>query len=207
MHAPSVDVRNERSGALRLNFEDRTLLPLARQGDPVALDRLMLLYLDRTFRIVFRMLGNREDAEDVVQETFARAHQRLSEFQGGSSFGTWVTKIAIRLCIDQIRARSRREPPLSIEGESLAPGLPGSSEFEPRLVAERDETREQVERALDQMPHRLMTAFVLRVLEGLEYEEIARVLGTRVRSVRIYVCEARRRLAEHLHLHDDLESP
>src|SRR6185436_19437809 len=88
--------------------DDRSLAHDAARGDRRAFDRLVARYLDRTLRICLRLVGNLEDAEDTVQETFARAHARLQSFAGRSTFGTWITSIALRLCADLERARRSR---------------------------------------------------------------------------------------------------
>jgi RNA polymerase sigma-70 factor (ECF subfamily) len=181
--------------------DDRSLAQAAMRGDRGAFDRLVERYLDRTLRICLRLVGNLEDAEDAVQETFARAHARLQSFGGRSQFGTWLTTIALRLCADVERARrSRRarhaELPESfdLDRHVAAPAR------DPALAAEQRETVVRLEESLARLPRRLRVALTLRTIEGLEYEEVARALGTTVRSARLYVWEARQRLAREIAL-------
>ncbi len=173
--------------------DDRTLAHQASLGDRRAFDRLVERYLDRTLRICLRLVGNLEDAEDAAQETFVRAFARLKSFAGKSTFGTWVTSIAIRLCADVERARRSRRGRI----EELAPGLEfaGTRARSPAVHAEQRETVRNVEAALARLPPRLRAALTLRTIEGMEYEEVARALGTTIRSARLYVWEARQRLA------------
>jgi RNA polymerase sigma-70 factor (ECF subfamily) len=177
---------------------DARLVQQALQGDRTAFEQLVRAHLERTFHLVLRLVGNREDAEDVVQETFVRAHSHLDQFRGRSSFTTWVTRIAIRLCLDLERARGRRPAfqPLDGDHESLL-SAPGKSVTPPERAQHR-ETLAQVERAVATLPPRLRAALVLRVLQGEDYATVAAAIGTTVRSARIYVSEARRRLAELL---------
>jgi len=140
-----------------------------------------------------------------VQETFARAHARLSSFAGRSTFGTWITSIALRLCADLERARKSRrrhvgELPhdFDLDRDARAP-----RSANPSLQSEQRETVRDVEAALARLPRRLRVALTLRTIEGLEYEEVARAMGTTIRSARLYVWEARQRLAREL----DPEAP
>jgi RNA polymerase sigma-70 factor (ECF subfamily) len=185
--------------------DDRTLAQDAARGDRRAFDRLVARYLDRTLRICLRLVGNLEDAEDTVQETFARAHSRLSSFAGRSTFGTWITSIALRLCADLERARKSRrrhvgELPHDFDLDRDAHAPRSAS---PSLQSEQRETVRDVEAALARLPRRLRVALTLRTIEGLEYEEVARAMGTTIRSARLYVWEARQRLVREL----DLEAP
>lgn len=185
--------------------DDRALARLAMRGDRCAFDRLVERYLDRTLRICLRLVGNLEDAEDAVQETFTRAYSRLDSFAGKSTFGTWVTSIALRLCADLERARKSRRRHVA--------GLPATYEIDrdaraprganPSLQSEQREAVRDLESALARLPNRLRTALTLRTIEGLDYEEVARMMGTTVRSSRLYVWEARQRLSRELGLDDD----
>jgi len=185
--------------------DDRALARLAMRGDRRAFDRLVERYLDRTLRICLRLVGNLEDAEDAVQETFTRAYSRLDSFAGKSTFGTWVTSIALRLCADLERARKSRRRHVA--------GLPATFEIDrdaraprganPSLQSEQREAVRDLESALARLPNRLRTALTLRTIEGLDYEEVARMMGTTVRSSRLYVWEARQRLSRELGLDED----
>ncbi len=182
--------------------DDRALAEAASRGDRVAFDQLVDRYLDRTLRICVRLLGNYEDAEDAVQETFARAWSRLKSFAGRSTFGTWVTTIALRHCTDVDRARKSRRRhvrELPADFDADRDGAASRAATPPRAVEQR-ELLLQVEGALARLPTRLRTALTLRTIEGLEYEEVARTMGTSIRSARLYVWEARQRLTRELEL-------
>jgi len=185
--------------------DDRALAEAASRGDRGAFDRLVDRYLDRTLRICVRLLGNLDDAEDAVQETFARAWSRLASFAGHSTFGTWVTTIALRHCTDVDRARKSRRKhvaPLPAEFEPDRDAASRTSPSPPRQ-AEQRELLLNLESALAQLPARLRNALTLRTIEGLEYEEVAKALGTSIRSARLYVWEARQRLGRELGFDDE----
>jgi len=186
--------------------DDRSLAQAAMRGERRAFDRLVERYLDRTLRICTRLVGNVEDAEDAAQETFARAWSRLRGFAGRSTFGTWITSIALRLCADVERSRRRRRRELLAGiGALREPAAPRASC--PALHAEQRETLRGVEAALARLPPRLKAALTLRTIEGMEYPEVARALGTTVRSARLYVWEARQRLARELGLEPSRREP
>ncbi len=174
--------------------EEQALVDLARDGDAAAYEALLERYLDRTFNLALRMVGNREDAEDIVQECFARGYRHLHRFRGKSSFGTWITSIAIRLCMDAERRQRRDRLSFGWE-ESSSTAVTRSSRESPSRRAERRELLARLERSLQALPARLRAALVLRVLEGLPYDEVAASLGTSIRSARMYVFEARKRLS------------
>ena len=182
------------------NQEEQALVSAALAGRRECFDTLVARYLERTFHVALRMVGNREDAEDLAQETFVRAHTRLAQFSGRSRFGTWVTAICVRLCLDHERARKRR--PRSVDLYDPVVGLDPAVEERrrPQDALHRAETAQRVETLVAALPHRLRAALVLRVIQGMDYEDVASALGTTVRSARIYVSEARRRLADQLEL-------
>lgn len=191
-------LRTLRSG--RAVEDDRALAHAASRGDRGAFDRLVDRYLDRTLRICVRLLGNLDDAEDAVQETFSRAWSRLASFAGQSTFGTWVTSIALRHCTDVERARRSRRRHIAELPPAFDPDLhaPDPRRPSPHRHAEQRETLKNVEAALAQLPPRLRTALTLRTIEGMEYEDVARSMGTSIRSARLYVWEARQRLSREL---------
>lgn len=185
--------------------DDRALADAASRGDRGAFDRLVDRYLDRTLRICVRLLGNYEDAEDAVQETFARAWSRLTSFAGRSTFGTWLTTIAMRHCTDVDRARKSRRRHVGELPRDFDPGrdAPAPRHHAPPHAAEQRELLIALESRLALLPPRLRAALTLRTIEGLEYEEVAQALGTSIRSARLYVWEARQRLVRELGLHLD----
>ena len=128
------------------------------------------------FRLAYRLTGNQQDAEDVVQETFLKAHRHLSRFDSRASFGTWIHRIAANCAIDLLRRRSRRMgwggSVGGVDAENLPSHQPG-----PEAHARSLEVQDRVAEALDELSPSERIAFVLRHFEGQTTEEIARVLG------------------------------
>jgi RNA polymerase sigma-70 factor, ECF subfamily len=151
------------------------------------------------FRLAFRMTGNVSDAEDVVQETFLKAHRSLGGFDQRARFGTWVYRIAVNAAIDLIRRRGRvtvarpsgeDDPPVV---ETLA-----SKDPQPDRVAMSGQIQRDVAAALTQLSERERAAFVLRHLEGMPIERIAEVLKIGPNSVKQTVFRAVQKLRREL---------
>jgi RNA polymerase sigma-70 factor (ECF subfamily) len=151
------------------------------------------------FRLAFRMTGNVSDAEDVVQETFLKAHRSLGGFDERARFGTWVYRIAVNAAIDLIRRRGRLtavrrtnedDPPVV---ETLA-----SKDPQPDRVAMSGQIQRDVAAALAQLSARERAAFVLRHLEGMPIERIAEVLKIGPNAVKQTVFRAVQKLRREL---------
>ncbi|NOZ94258.1 MAG: sigma-70 family RNA polymerase sigma factor [Acidobacteria bacterium] len=170
--------------------DERELVEAARRGDEERFAELVRRYSGSMHRVVTRMLGDEEEAWDVVQMAWLKAWQRLDRYDARWKFSTWAHRIATNLAIDVLRARSSRER-AHVNGGAVwlrpAPsaGRPGE------LVEERD-----VERILRDLVEELSpqqrAAFMLREVEGLDTGEVARVLGCSAVTVRNHVFQARR---------------
>jgi len=154
---------------------------LAQAGDDEAFGALVERHSRAVFRLAFRMTGNEQDAEDVVQETFLNAYRRLRRFELRSSFGTWVHRIAVNCSLDLIRARQReaerRRPAEAAPGRDLLSVPAGDPTPERRALSA--ELRQRLEAALGELSPMERAAFVMRHLEGLSIDEIGRMLGRR----------------------------
>ena len=173
---------------------EAVLIERARGGDGEAFERLVQLHLPRVYGLLFRLAGNHEDAEDLAQECFVRAWRSLEHYRGDGLFSTWLYRVALHLARDHFRAaRRRRDATLALVSE---PRPAGSAAPGDRLA--RRELLLLVDRALQRLPHRLRSALVLRVFEGLEYDEIAQITGVTPGTVRAHVMQARKLLLRSL---------
>ena len=164
----------------------------AQAGDRKAFDRLVERHFPRIYSIEFRLVGNHEDAEDLAQECFVRAWRSLGLFRATGSFSAWLVRIALHLSRDHHRRRGRRGEAVPL-GELGEPGEPkGPDAAGPMQVSSRRELQRDLERAIEQLPSALRVSLVLRVLEGLSYDEIAEATGVRPGTVRTQVMKARR---------------
>ena len=166
---------------------DAQLVERVRRGDAAAFDQLVTRHMRRAFGVAYRLLGQREDAEDLVQEAFMVALQRIDTFEAGRPFGPWFFRILVNRGLNARKARSLRtteEIP-----DSAAAG--GAS---PEREAERTELREGIRAALDELPERQRTVVQLFELEGFSGPEIAAILEISDATVRWHLHEARRAL-------------
>ena len=161
-----------------------------RAGDPAAFEALYKTHAGRLFGLAARMMGSAQEAEDVLQEIFVNAHRKLGSFRGDSSLGTWLYRIAVNHCLDQLRSRGAR---MARATESLD----REEAHEPAVADPAVPTaisRIDLERAIAQLPEGCRTAFVLHDVEGLEHREVAEVLGISEGTSKSQVHKARHRL-------------
>lgn len=173
---------------LKLNDETPVarLVLRAQSGDASAFDELMVAHERRVVAIAWRMLGNREEARDAAQETFLRVYRHLHKFDSERDFSAWLYRITINVCRDQARKRGRL--PTGTEVENAA-SLASHDDIEASAL--RSQQRAMVLRALASLTQKERAALVLRDLEGLATDEVARILGSTPTTVRSQVSSAR----------------
>ncbi|RAL26676.1 RNA polymerase sigma factor [Thermoflavimicrobium daqui] len=168
--------------------EDDKWVQQALRGEMDAFDSLVRKYMNRVYFLLFRMIRNPQDAEDLTQECFVKAYHHLQDYDAKrSKFSTWLMKIAVNLCIDEFR-RNKKVPMLHVVEEL-------THEHEtPESLYLRKETYENYAYKLDQLPANYRTALLLRFYENMSYQEIADVMGISTTSVRNMLYQARQRL-------------
>jgi len=181
-----------------LTAEDTALVSASRKGDMVAFEELVSRHRDKVYARAYSMLRNEEEAVDLSQEAWVKAWQRLEQFQGDSSFLTWMTRITINLCLDQIRRNKRRRTE-SIE--QLDEDLGGVERQMPVITTnpteglEKGELRKKIDEALEKLSHEHRTVLVLHEFEDLEYKEIAKRMECSIGTVMSRLFYARRKMA------------
>jgi RNA polymerase sigma-70 factor, ECF subfamily len=184
-----------------MDASDRAaVLARARQGDSDAFRALVERHSHRVFRLAFRMTGNEQDAEDVVQESFLRAYRHLGRFEARADFGTWLYRIVANCSVEMIRSRRARHDPArteSLEGVDAAERVTSESPGPERLAASA-EVRRQVEAALGSLSGLERAAFTLRHYEGWTIEEIGRALGLGTSATKHSIFRAVRKLRSTL---------
>ena len=163
-----------------MELTDASAVAKARSGDTDAFRMLVERHSRSLFRLAFRMTGNQQDAEDVVQESFMRAYKQLGKFDERASFGTWLYRIAANCSLDLVRSRKRRSEHLApqdadTEFDDTVSALP-STDPTPERMALSGEVRSRVEQAMQELSPTERTAFVLRHFEGMCIEDVSRVL-------------------------------
>ena len=163
-----------------MELTDAVAVGMARSGDADAFGVLVERHGRSLFRLAYRMTGNQQDAEDVVQESFLRAFKQLHRFDERASFGTWLYRIAANCSLDLVRARKRRGVQAApecadAEREPLAQTLPATGP-DPERMALSGEVRDRLAEAMNELSPTERTAFVLRHFEGMCMREVSRVL-------------------------------
>src|SRR5262252_3603973 len=159
--------------------DDPKLVRAAQRGDMGAFEELVARHRDKIYARALSMMRNEQDAIDLSQEAWVKGWQRLRQFQGESSFGTWMTRIVINLCLDQLRKQKRQRSESIEEMDEESGGVERQMPVitvNPTAGLERIELRERIDRALGQLSYEHRTALVLHEFEELEYKQIAKTM-------------------------------
>jgi len=170
----------------------------AKQGDAGAFEEIIDCYQRKVMTTAWRMLGSQEDARDASQEVFLRAYRYLGGFKLEQDFGGWLYRIIVNVCRDHARKRGSRHQFASFEGEREAgtfESLASSEDVEANAI--RSQQRALITEALDTLSSKERMALVLRDLEGLSTEEVARVLGSTQTTVRSQISSARAKIKQY----------
>jgi RNA polymerase sigma factor (sigma-70 family) len=182
--------------------DEDALLQRARKGDLEAYDGLVRLYQERIYATIYHMTSNHEDANDLAQEAFIKAFQALKSFKGGSSFYTWVYRIAVNKTINFLKQRRNRSQmslnDLDFNAEHDPDLVALISEKTPRREVNLLELQEKLNNAMQRLsePHRLVVT--LHDVQGLSHEEIAKIMDCNIGTVRSRLFYARQQLQAYL---------
>ncbi len=191
---PDEEVRESRV-AVGTDCQDAELVTRAKTGDVDAFEILVKRYRNEVFALSYHFVRNREQAWDVSQEVFIKAHNALGRFRGDASFKTWLMRITANQCKDYLK--KRRLETVSFDDSRLAEDAP-SHVLPPDRSLEAREIGEAVQKALDKLSHKHRTAFILREFEGLSYEDMAQVMNCSIGTVMSRLHHARKKLQKGL---------
>jgi RNA polymerase sigma factor (sigma-70 family) len=170
----------------------------AQKGDLDAFNRLVMLHQDRVFNTTYRILGSYDEAEDAAQKTFISAYQNIRSFRGGS-FKAWLLRSAVNACYDELR-KSKRHPSISIDDDTKDDaadlserGLPDQTPS-PQNISEMRELQQAVQYCLGELPPDFRAVAVLADVDELEYEEISRITGNPLGTIKSRLARARQKL-------------
>ena len=184
--------------ARRQDQRDAALVDRLKRGEAKALDELFRRHRDAACAVAFRMLGNREDALDTVQESFIHVMRGIEGFRGQSSFRTWLYRIVVHASLDYRRYRALRTAE-SLDAETaLEPAADGPGQRSAPDEAIEHDLRRAIDKALTNISEKNRAALVLYALEGMSYKEVADVLNISVGTVMSRIFNARQRLRELL---------
>jgi RNA polymerase sigma-70 factor (ECF subfamily) len=183
-------------------IDETTLVAQAREGDTVAFGELVRRYEGKIFRLAQHITQNREDAEDVLQETFLKAYEHLDQFQGNSKFYTWIVRIAVNQALMKLRRR-KSDRSVSLDetidtGEDNIVREIAAWGEDPEERFSREELGELLDSAIKGLEPPYRSVFVLRDIEDLSTEETADALGLSIPAVKSRLLRARLQLREKL---------
>lgn len=180
--------------AIEASADDQLVLKIMA-GDNVAFVTLVERYKRPVYSLAYRLLGNPTDAEDAAQETFVRAYTRLSSYQLGSKFGSWLLSITSHWCIDFLRRRRA----ISFDAAGLGvteAALPNDTDDYPEVMAIKSERQREVQQWLASLPEPYRSVLVLRYWHDLSYAEISETTGLPVSTIRMRLFRARQLLSK-----------
>jgi RNA polymerase sigma-70 factor (ECF subfamily) len=190
----------------RDDIDDNDLVDACRRGDHDAFRTLFQRYQRRAFSLAYGVVHNTDDALDIVQDAFIKAHRYLDKFEGTSSFYTWLYRIVMNLAIDHIRKHKRARyvdfddalghgDEAQLGEDSLLPRMMGSH---PGKALVQKEIRERIGAALEELSDNHRAVLVMRELEGLSYEEMATVMGCSKGTIMSRLFHARKNMQKRL---------
>ncbi|MHC4423221.1 MAG: sigma-70 family RNA polymerase sigma factor [Planctomycetota bacterium] len=190
-----------------INVDDAMLVEQCRRGDRTAMERLILKYQNRIYNIILKMCASPDDAAELTQETFVKIIESIDRFEGRSGFYTWAFRIAVNLTLNFCQRRGKiGYSSLDAEDNEHSPQartqlkdfLSDSSSPNPAVAAQNKELSEIVLETLMKLDDAQRTVVVLRDIEGMNYAEIAKVLGVELGTVKSRLSRARNNLREIL---------
>jgi RNA polymerase sigma-70 factor (ECF subfamily) len=193
-YAPAPQISPNGSG-------DAELVRRARDRDEAAIRAIIKSNNRRLYRLARGILRNDSEAEDVVQETYVRAFTHLDSFRGGSSLGTWLGRIAINEALGRLRRRRAQVEWTSLEGEVLDAQIipfPAPAASDPEKTMAQRQIQHVVEQAIDELPEPFRIVFMTRVVEGMNVEETAEILGLKPETVKTRLHRARAVLRDNV---------
>ena len=177
---------------------DSELVEQFKNGNEAAFNELVIRYQEKMYWVARRFLNDHDGADDVVQDVFVKAYESLKHFRGESSLYTWLYRIAVNLSLNVLRRRRIRE---FFRLDDVL-HLGGEAEEEPDRIMEAHEQRRLIEEAVDTLPEKQRTTFILRHYDEMPYEEISKILKTSVGGLKANYFHAVRKIGRYLkHAH------
>jgi len=178
------------------NATDHDLIVRTLAGDANAFGYLVQRHQTGVFNVCYRMMGTTQEAEDMAQEAFIRAYERLHTYDAGRPFGPWLRTVAVNLCLNKLQLVTPKVVPLNDVAELIS-----TPEAEnPEAVAVQQEEATRIRTAIGALPAAYRAVIELRHFQGLSYDAIAEQLGLSLATVKSNLFRARKQLAELLTL-------
>lgn len=179
-------------------MDENILVKKAINGDNSAFEMLMEKHMGIIYNIALRMAANQDDAEDMTQEIMIKIFRSLSSFKGNSKFSTWIYRVAVNTCLDELKKKKNKKH-LSLDAEISGDDGEGQLEIKddspsPEKLAEQNELRDMVAAAVKLLSDEHRAVIVLRDIRGMSYSEIAEILGCSDGTVKSRISRARAQL-------------
>lgn len=175
-------------------LEDQIHIRQVLDGNPSAYAHLVQRYKKLVYNVVLRIVRQKEDAEEIAQDAFIKAFDKLDTFEGNSKFSTWICSIAYRLALNKLRKRKE----VMVEVETVSLPTETGSEFEPLQDLSKIDQKKYVQQAIAMLPELESVAITLFYMEDLSTKEIAEVMELSEANVRVKLHRARKSLKEKL---------
>ena len=181
-----------------MRASDEDLMRRCREGDMSAFELIVLRYKDAIFNFIYHFVADYHRAQDISQETFLRVLRNVDRYKSRNSFKTWLYKIAVNLCKNELRDRSRHRT-LSLDDPAMdIESLSGDHYITPDRAYEREELRRLVKDAVGSLPEDQRMAIIMREYQDLSYEEIASALNCSLGAVKSKIYRARQNIKKML---------
>ena len=180
-----------------MQLDENKLIERASSGDPAAFNRLMEMHEKKMYAVALRMCGNREDAQDCLQEAMLRVYRAISGFKGQSSFGTWVYRITMNTCLDELR-RKKNKQNTSLDNMLDQGWAPSDDSASPEKKVMQNEIRKSIAKGIQELPEDMRSAIIMRDIHGYSYDEIADALNVNVGTIKSRISRGREKLREKL---------
>jgi RNA polymerase sigma-70 factor (ECF subfamily) len=195
-----------------IKIEDAELIKSFNSGYEPAFDELVMRYGTQMFKVAYGFLRSHEDSEEVVQDTFVKVYKNLKTFRGDSSFSTWLHRILINLARNKYQWNKRRgeQQKISISEKRQNPDGSDAGDIDfadmtqiPHAMTEKNEEEERIMTAIAQLPETLRETIILRHIEDMRYENIAKITGANIGTVKSRLSRAREALTKMLKNKDE----
>lgn len=181
-------------------MSDEELVEKIKKGDIDAYEEIIKKYENKVCGIIYHMIKNQNDVEDLAQEVFIKVYKNLSKFKGDSSLYTWIYKITVNLCLDEVKKRKNiiyLDEKLEVEDGELERELPSSDKTQVELYEEK-ELKEKLHKCIGKLTEKQRVMIVLRDIKGFSYEEISEITSVKLGTVKSQINRARLKLKELL---------
>ncbi len=184
-------------------MNEEKLISRAARGDAAAFNELLGMHEKRMYAVCLRMCANHEDAQDCLQEAMLRIYRSISGFKGQSTFSTWIYRVTMNTCLDELR-KKKNKPSTSLDS-LLDTGWSPSDDYDtPEHRAIEGERKTAIQNAIADLPEDMRSAVVLRDIEGFSYDEISGMLGINVGTIKSRISRGREKLREKIRMKPEL---